>query len=63
MLLNDLNGEEIIRTFYEKELQKTNQQEFRIGKLIKKKDDKLYVKWKSYDSSFNSWIDKKNLTK
>ena len=58
-VINDLNGEEIIRTFYEKELQKTNQQEFRIEKLIKKKDDKLYVKRKSYDSSFNSWIDKK----
>ena len=33
--INDLNGEEIIGTFYEKELQKTNQKEFRIGKLIK----------------------------
>ena len=36
-LINDLNGEEIIRTFYEKELQKTNQQEFRIEKVIKKR--------------------------
>ena len=57
----DLNDNEIIGTFYEKELQKTNQQEFRIEKVIKKKDDKLYVKWKGYDSSFNSWIDKKDL--
>ena len=37
-----------------------------LGKLdnvlkIKKKGDKLYVKWKRYDSSFNSWIDKKDL--
>ena len=47
--INDLNGEEIIGTFYEKELQKTNQQEFRIEKVIKKKGDKLYVKWKGYD--------------
>ena len=38
--INDLNGEEIIGTFYEKELQKTNQQEFRIEKVIKKKGDK-----------------------
>ena len=29
-VINDLNGEEIIGTFYEKELQKTNQQEFKI---------------------------------
>ena len=53
-VINDLNGEEIIGTFYEKELQKTNQQEFRIEKVIKRKGDKLYVKWKGYDSSFNS---------
>ena len=59
--INDLNGEEIIGSFYEKELQKTNQKEFGIEKVIKRKGDKLYVKWKSYDNSFNSWIDKKNL--
>ena len=60
-VINNLNGEEIIGTFYEKELQKTNSQEFRIEKVIKRKDDKLYVKWKGYDSSFNSWIDRKDL--
>ena len=49
----------MIGTFYKKEPQKTNQEEFRIEKVIKKKDDKLYVKWKSFDNSFNSWIDKK----
>ena len=59
-IINDLNGEEIISRFYGKELQKTNQNEFRIKKVIKKKDDKLYVKWKGYDSSFNCWIDKKD---
>ena len=62
-VINDLNGEKIIRTFYEKELQKTNQKEFRIEKPIKRKGDKLYVKWKGYDSSFNSWTDKKDLIK
>ena len=58
-VINDLNGEDIIGIFYEKELQKIDQQEFRIEKAIKKKANKLYVKWKGYDSSFNSWIDKK----
>ena len=48
---NDLNGEEIVGTFYEKELQKTNQKEFRTEKVIKRKGNKL---------SFNSWIDKKD---
>ena len=56
---NDLNGEEIIGTFYEKELQTTNQKEFRIEKVLKRKGDKLYVKWKGYNNSFNSWIEKK----
>ena len=60
-IINDPNGEEIIGIFYEKELQKTNQKELRIGKVIKKKGNKLYVRWKGYDSSFNRWIDKKDL--
>ena len=57
--ISDLNGEEVIGTFYEKELQKTNQKEFRIEKVLKRKGDKLYVKWTGYDNSFNSWINKK----
>ena len=44
-----------------KELQKTNQKEFRVEKIIKVKVDKQYVKWKGYDSSLNSWIDKKDI--
>ena len=61
MCFNDLNGEDIIGTFYENELQNTNQKEFRIEKVLKKKGDKLYVKWKGYNNSFNSWIDKKDI--
>ena len=60
-VINDLNSEEIIGTFYENKLQGTNQQEIRIEKIIKRKGDKLYVKQKSYDNSFNSWIDKKDI--
>ena len=40
----DLNGEPITGTFYEQELQKTNQKEFRIEKVIKRKGNTLYVK-------------------
>ena len=58
---SDVNGEEIIGTFYEKELQKINQQIFRIEKVIKKKRNKLYIKWKGYDNSVNSWIDQKDV--
>ena len=62
-VINDLNGYEIIGTFYEKELQKTNPQKFRIETVIKRKGDKLYVKWKGYDSSFHSWINKEDVIK
>ena len=59
--MNDLNDGEIIGTFYEKELQKTDQQEFRIEKVVKKKGNKPYGKWKEYDNSLNRWIDKNDL--
>ena len=53
-----LNGKEIITTFYAKELQKPKRQKFRIEKVIKRKGNKLYVKWKGNDNLFNSRIDK-----
>ena len=52
-VIRDLNGEGTVGTFYEKEMQKTNQKEFRIEKWLKK-GNKLYVKWTGYDNSFNS---------
>ena len=47
----DLKGEKLIVTFHEKESQKTNQKDFRTEKVIKKKGNKLYVKWRCYDNS------------
>ena len=58
--INDLNGGEIVEIVYEIELQKVNHKEFRTEKVIKRKGDELYVKWKKYNNSFNSWIDKKD---
>ena len=60
-VISDLNGEKIVGTFYEKELQKLNQKEFRVENVIKRKGSKLYVKWKGYDNLFNSQIDKKDI--
>ena len=60
-VLNDLNGDEITGAFYKNEWQRTNQNEFRIEKVLKKKGDKSYVKWKGYDNYFNSSIDKKDI--
>ena len=56
-VISDLKDKEIVGTFYQKALQKTNQKEFRVEKVIKRKGDKLYVKWKGYDS----WIDKRDI--
>ena len=61
-VISESNKEDIIGSFYQKELQKTNQKEFRIEKVIKTKGN-MYVKWKGYNNSFNSWIDKKDLIK
>ena len=58
---SDLNGEKIAGSFCEKKLQKTSQEIFRTEKVIKRKGNILYVKWKGYDNSFNSWIIKRNL--
>ena len=43
-MISDLNGEEIIRTFYKKQLQKTSQEKFIIEKVLKRKGDKMYIK-------------------
>ena len=52
----DTNGEEIIGTFYEKELQKTSQTLLRIKKVIQRKDGSQYIKWKGYDHSFKTSV-------
>ena len=53
-VVNDLSDEGITGSFYEKELQTTSQEKFRIEKVLKRKGDRLYVKWKEYDNRFNS---------
>ena len=53
-VINGLNSEEVIGTFCEKQLQKTNKKESRTEKVIKRKGNTLNVKWKDYDNSFNS---------
>ena len=43
-VIMDLNSEDIVGTFYEKEFQNTNQEKLRTEKVIKRKGNKLYVK-------------------
>ena len=61
MLLVILKAKKLLESFTKKNCKKTNQKEFRVEKVIKRKGNKLYVKWKGYDSSFNTWIDKKDV--
>ena len=51
----------MVGMFYEKALQSTSQKDFRVGRVIKRKVYKLYVKWKDFDSFFSCWIDKKGI--
>ena len=53
MLLVILTEKKLLERFTKKSY-KNSQKEFRVKKAIKRKGDKLYVKWKGYDSSFNS---------
>ena len=53
----------LLAVFMKKNCKKNNQKEFRIEKVIKRKGNRLYVKWKGYNNSFNSWINKKDLIK
>ena len=61
MLLVILTEKKLLERFTKKNCKKPNQIDFRVEKVIKRKGDKLCVKWKDYDNSFNSWIDKKDI--
>ena len=61
-VIGDIKGEKIVGTLYKKELQKSNQKELKVEEnKDKEKANKLYVKWKSYDNTFDSWINKKDI--
>ena len=57
-VISDFKGEEIV---LQKRIAKNKSKIFRVEKVIERKGDKLYVKRKSYDNSFNSWTDKKDI--
>ena len=61
MLLVILRAKKLLECFNEKYLQETNQEKFRVEKIIKRKGDKLYVKWKGYENSLNSSNNKKDI--
>ena len=61
MLLVTLTVKKLLKHFTKKNCKKQIRKSLELKKGIKKKGNKLYVKWKDYDSSFNSWIDKKDI--
>ena len=60
-----MNDEIIERSFYEKELLKTKNTTgaYIFEKIIKTKNNKIYVKWRGYSNNFNSWINKNDIIK
>ena len=61
-ILQDYEGKTIRGCFYEKELLKTKYpKDYLVEKIVKKKGDKLFVKWLGFPSSHNSWISKKDI--
>ena len=60
MLLVILKVKKLLERFTKK-MQKTNKKEFRVEKIIKRKSDQLYGKWKGYNNLLNSWLDKKDI--
>ena len=61
--LKDMNDEIVKGIFYEKEIQLTKNTtgEYIIEKILKTKDNQMYVKWRGYSNNFNSWIDKNSV--
>ena len=62
MLLVILMVKKLLEHFTKKNCKKKKYQKgFRVEKVIKRKGDNLYVKWKDYNNSFNKWIDRKDI--
>ena len=62
-MLLEILKKKLLERFTKNNCKKRNQKVFRAGKVIKRKGDKLYVKWKGYDSFFKSWIGNKRQCK
>jgi hypothetical protein len=61
-ILKDGNNENIEGGFYEEELQKVKYPDvFLVEKVLRKKENKVFVKWLGFDKSHNSWILKKDV--
>ena len=53
-VIEDLKHEEVVGTLYEEELQNTNQTKFIIEKVLRRKDLRMYIKWRGHFIRDNS---------
>lgn len=61
-LLVDLNGADIKGSFYTEELQlAADPKLYLVERIIRRKRDKVYVKWLGFDSSHNSWVNESSV--
>lgn len=61
-LLEDMSSQPIRGGFYAFELQRAKHDDvYLVEKILKRKNDKVFVKWLGFDRSHNSWIDKTNM--
>ena len=55
--LRDLNGEQLLGVFYEREMQKIiPPEEHKVEKVIRRRGNRYLVKWRGWPESFNSWV-------
>jgi len=62
--VEEWDGTTVEGTFYAQDLQKVNVKDddlFRIEKIVKRKGDKVLVRWKGWPVKYDSWVDKKGL--
>lgn len=61
-LIADISQENILGGFYEQELKKVKHPDvYLVEKVLRRKKDKVLVKWLGMTSSHNSWISKDNV--
>jgi hypothetical protein len=58
-LLQDYQKQDIKGCFYQQQLQKVKHPDvYLVEKILRRKNNKVFVKWLGFDSTHNSWIDK-----
>lgn len=64
--INELDGTPLKGTFYAEDLQKVTVMDddlFRVEKIVKRKRDKVLVRWKGWPDKYDTWLEKRVLMK